>query len=189
MAALSRSHRRVLALSLLGLALFAITMLAIVPWIAGGITHSEAIRNLTTEIQAREAMAVRVPSLQARLANLKNNADAANRFLSGASVSAADMAFQTKVRAILAAAGVQVISVESLPPREQDTLQRISMRMVLRGNESTLRDLLLGIDESVPLLFVERLSVNATGPVRNAREATSHLTVNLELFGYWRPEA
>lgn len=185
MIALSKPYRRALALAVVaGLILFLFAVV-VQPWLNEAEEHRTAIKGLTTELQSDAAAVARVPGLKANYAALTSNTGTIKRLFEGETASVASVGLQTATRSILSKSKAEVISVEALPPAAQESLQRIGARVVFRGDEGILRAVLHEVNSAVPLLYVERLTINAA-PTSSRTPAAGHLTVTLEVFGYWR---
>jgi Type II secretion system (T2SS), protein M subtype b len=191
---LSKPYARALALALLLAFLMLVYAVAIEPWLGAAIAHRERMAELAGELEARQSLADRLPSLEARLQALKTDPGSARRLLAGANPAFAATGLQGQLRTIFSAAKTDIVSVEALPAdpasaREKGPM-RIAARVVFRGQEAGLRDVLRGIEAAVPFLYVQRLAVNTNGGrVADVKSAASHLIVTVEVFGYWRAQA
>ncbi len=190
MTGLSKPYRRALALTLLAFGLFNVLSIVVGPWLGGGLKHAADIERLSSALRARQIMVERIPVLEARLAELKKDPQSGKRLLDGANATLAAASLQSQVRSILVQSNASVMSVEGLNSEPEKPLQHVSTRVVFRGGETILRNVLHRLETAVPFLYVDRLTINTTGgKVADTKSAASHLVVTLEVFGYWRPEA
>lgn len=86
---------------------------------------------------------------------------------------------QQRVRDAFSKAGLEVISIQVLPPRATRQFDRIPIAMRVEGELSTMQATLAALPGLTPSLFVEALTVQAA----NASPAAApRVTVEMQLF-------
>jgi general secretion pathway protein M len=104
-----------------------------------------------------QAVAVELPTLRARLAELRSAARTRKVTLDGASDALAAATLQSRIEALAASVGATIGSTESLPVAVTQGYRRIGLRFVLSGPYETLVRLLAQLRQATPPLVVDNL--------------------------------
>lgn len=93
---------------------------------------------------------------------------------------------QKRVKAVVAAAGGQLLSTQNLPPEAAGRFKRVTVNVKMRGSTEVLADVLYRLESATPLLFVDNLLVTSRiTRVRRAKpRGTAVLEVRFDLSGY-----
>ena len=151
---------RLLALSLVVLALGGLYFLAVAPLVdlyRGREARLDDGRILLPHLQAAAAA---LPGLRAQVAELHAAARTRKVTLDGASDAIASANLQSRIEGFAASVGATIGSTESLPAEAVDGYRRIGLRFALNGPYETLVKLLAKIEEATPPLIVDNLQVH-----------------------------
>jgi general secretion pathway protein M len=140
----------------------------------------------TVALTARlQLAAAETPSLNRTLDGLRQRSDLTELILPGTSDAVAAANLQATLAALAAKVGTGIASTEILTPQAQDPFRRIGLRINLTGDLTMLTNLLRGIDEARPPLFVDRLDLRSSaGTAPASGNAPPILAVTMDLHGF-----
>lgn len=121
------------------------------------------------DIETRYA---RLLGLKASVAELDRGTQEATALLAKHAYPAAQDANQAgndaqqRVRALFASAGLDVVSIQVLPPKAEKSFDRIPLTVRLEGQLTNLQSAMLVLGTQTPTVFVDGFSVQAMGFVR-----------------------
>lgn len=127
--------------------------------------HQQAQQNLGN-IETRYA---RLLGLKASVAELDRGSQEAIALLAKHAYPAAQDATQAgndaqqRVRALFASAGLDVVSIQVLPPKAEKTFDRIPLAVRLEGQLANLQSAMLLLGTQAPTVFVDGFSVQTMG--------------------------
>ena len=126
--------------------------------------------------------ATELPSLRARLAELRATASTSNVTLDGANDAIASANLQSHVEALATSLGVTLGSTEALAAEDRGGFRRIGLRIAVRGEYEGLVRLVGAIEGSVPPLVLDNLQIRAvTRPA--GTPGSAKLDAGFEVYG------
>lgn len=183
----SRLLRRAAALGLLVL-LLAMTVEAVILPVRGAFLGVESDRALA--VAAIERLALRVrdrATFEDQIAALETEVAASDLWVRAETPALAAAAVQRRLETAAEAAGVEIVSTQSLPPGGEDDAGQVALRADLRASTEALAVLLHDVETGRPFLFVDRLRMrNLRGGVMRmaAETGPAELSVQLDLIAY-----
>ena len=130
-------------------------------------------------------------SLEAQIAALRSRRQSASGFLPGIRDTLAAADLQNKVGGIVKSSGGEIKSAQILPPRDEQDLKRINLRVRLSADISSLRRIIHRLESDRTSLFLTNLDVRGRArPRRRAKDKNNDRTlqVRFDIFGYIRPK-
>jgi hypothetical protein len=127
------------------------------------------------------------PSLRARLARLKAADSGPARFFQGSDTTLLSTELQQSVQGIIAAAGTEVGSSQSVAVRQEEGFFRLGLQLTLTTSAAGLYRVLYGLETASPMLFIDRLTVTVPEsgvPYSTVSDGQPGLNVALELAAY-----
>jgi general secretion pathway protein M len=137
-----------------------------------------------------QAVAAELPSLRARLAELRSAARTRKVTLDGASDALAAANLQSRIEALAASVGATIGSTESLPVEVTQGYRRIGLRFVLSGPYETLVRLLARLQQATPPLVVDNVQFHGVlrrpvmPQVAGGRGGPSGLDAGIDVYGF-----
>jgi general secretion pathway protein M len=133
------------------------------------------------------AAAAELPSLRARLAQLRAAASLQKVTLEGASDAIASADLESRIDALATSVGATIGSTEALPAEARGAYRRIGLRLALSGSYETLVKLIARIEAATPPLVVDNLQIH--GVLRRpglpqASPDDAALDAGLDIFGF-----
>ncbi len=193
-------NRRYCALAWTLLVLVALLILAAValPWLQRMGALDASIEAAEDQLLRYRRMVATLPTLRAELDKVNSNQDFKAFYFSAKTPALAGAELQRKVQDIVSAAKGRLISTQLLPEEENEQPARVRLRTQIQGSTDTLLQVLYGIEESRPFLFVEQVSVRSSARPEQAEPAgrpvrrvpvneAGELTVRLDIFGFALP--
>lgn len=174
---------RLLALGLAFIALAAVYSVAAAPLLdlyADNAALAERRRALVVKLNA---IAGELPSLRARVAELRAVVATDKLTLDGASDPIASAALQGRIEALASTAGVTIGSTESMPAEVQGGYRRLGLRLMINGPYESLAKLLAGLEATRPPLIVDNLQVRSFQR-RPGTTPIPMLDASLEVHGF-----
>jgi general secretion pathway protein M len=189
------AHRRCpLALGVLAVGVLLVLGALVLPWLQRRDYYDDAIAQRSRQLQRYQAVIARLPALEERLKTVHANREMDAYYLSATSPSQGGIALQRSIEDMISKAGGTLTSIQILPVEEQETVDRIGVRLRFSGATEALQRLLFAVETGKPLLFVERMDVRVIRrsvlPRGGGRPALhSDLNVNMDIYGYIRKAA
>lgn len=181
---MTRSRRLALGLLALALALGGLLLGYPAALLLGGA--SEEIDDLEFRAQRLRSVAASADTWRARAEAIRRQVADEEQFLAGNTPALAAAALQASLKEMIGTAGGTVASSQSTPPKEEQGFTRVGVRTVLTGGMETMRDVLHAVESSRPFLLVG--SLNITPQRGGAAGKKGLLTVDIEVYGYLRPQ-
>ena len=133
------------------------------------------------------AAAAELPSLRARVAQLRAAASLRKVTLEGASDAIASADLESRIDALASSVGATIGSTEALPAEARGAYRRIGLRLALSGSYETLVKLIARIEAATPPLVVDNLQIH--GVLRRAglpqgSTEDAALDAGLDVFGF-----
>ncbi|OAI01079.1 type II secretion system protein GspM [Methylomonas methanica] len=183
-------YQRWLALSLLGLVLFTVIFLVLLPLFSSWLDYREQKNDLLFRLQRQQAIVARRDSVAQNLESL-NQQYQQQGYLSDSDTEAlASAELQNIVKTAVTEAGGQLTSTQGLPGKAEEDFVRIAVKVRMSGSIEALRAVLHSLDTNMPLLLVDQLDIS---PVRGARnrstnkmDPSSQLNVSFEVISFMR---
>ncbi|CAD6873959.1 type II secretion system protein GspM [Methylomonas fluvii] len=186
-------YQRWLALALLGLVLFTVIFLVLLPLFSSWLDYREQKNDLLFRLQRQQAIVARRDSVAQNLESL-NQQYQQQGYLSDSDTEAlASAELQNIVKTAVTEAGGQLTSTQGLPGKAEEDFVRIAVKVRMSGSIEALRAVLHSLDTNMPLLLVDQLDIS---PVRGARnrstnkmDPSSQLNVSFEVISFMRAKA
>jgi Tfp pilus assembly protein PilO len=172
-----------LALLMVLVALTAVYLVVAAPLLdlyRGRAAHTASQRALVVKLGA---IAAELPTLRARVDDLRVAADSHKLILEGASDAIASAALQGHIEQFAAASGVTVGSTEILPIETQGEYHRVGLRMLISGSYESMMKLLSTIETATPPLVVDGLQIHSLTR-RAGAPTTVGLDASIEVSGF-----
>lgn len=184
------------------LAVLAIPALVVVgllmPWQQRLAELDGEIATLTDKVQRSHNLLATLPTLRAELDAVRDNQEIKAFYFEAATPALAGAEVQRVIQQIVDSAGGQTTSTQILPASPTEHPPKVRVRSQLQATTDALRDILHGVEQARPFLFVDQLSVRSTARTTpdnpRARAAAArrpaltaragYLTVRLDVFGY-----
>ena len=180
----------------LGLLLGIVLLLAAVvvaPLISAANDYREQAEELRFRLQRARQIVARKQSVAENLEKLKRQQQTLGFLSSRGTVALASADLQQFVKNAIADAGGQLNSTQVLPVTELDGLQKIAVKVRMKGSIEVLRHVLHEIETSVPLMRVEQLDIRPVRGRRNRKtrrlEPTNELNINFQVVTFMRAQA
>lgn len=184
---------RLLAVTLLLLAGWAMWQLAIGPVIASYRTTAEQIAANQALLERYRALAALRPRLVEQLGQRREETQDDTAFLAGTTDALAAAALQDRARTIIDAAGGELRSTQILPAKPADEtlgIQRAGLRLQFTAAIDGLQQILYDLETAEPFVFVDEIVIREQRTRRRRRDEPPEaptLDVTLELHGFVRP--
>lgn len=191
MTGMPRIVSRLAALGLLGAVLLAAWFYAVVPVTAHvrqideQIAHNnELIDRLSRTIANRGTYGAQIEALARRI-------EESGHYIRAETEPLAAAALQEHLTRVMAGAGGELKSVQSLQSEQQDGLTRVGVRVVMRGEYGPLVQALYDLEVGEPYLFIDNVRIKSQSSRRrlrrDAEEAETQLSIVFDLYGYLPP--
>lgn len=181
-------QRRTLALGLLAAVLLLVYASTLQPVISKYVSYRATIKDSLFQIDRLQRSVADIPVLEARLEQLRQQSDAAERYLQHGTPALAAADLQQQIGRIVSSAGGRLVSSQVVRYPGEDGHTGVALRVRLSGDSQMLRQVLHTIESSEePFLFVDNLDIRST-QARQRRgqppDLSENLTVIFDLIGY-----
>ena len=178
---------RLLALSLVFVVLGGVYLLVVAPLVDFYAEREARLEDGRMLLPRLRASAAELPTLRARVAELRAAARTRKVTLDGASDAVASANLQSRIEALAASVGAAIGSTESLPAEARGPYQRIGLRFALSGPYETLIKLIAKLEAATPPLVVDNLQIH--GVLRRpglppSPGSESGLDSGLDVYGF-----
>lgn len=157
------------ALVLAGSVVFLVLPFLLLGWYVAG-KHLWAQERLE-ELTPRHARLLGLEAQRADIAAVLAQAESARSqytYPASQDVNQAGNAAQQRIRDIFSSAGLQVISSQVLPPKEEKNLDRIPVTVRTEGEMLALQSALAVLSSQMPVIVINELDVQLPGGLSNA---------------------
>jgi Tfp pilus assembly protein PilO len=163
--------------------LLAIAYIGVVAPLLDFYSERQAILSKNRLIEPRlRAAAAEVPQLRARLAELRQAANATKLTFEGASDALAAAGLQSRIEELAAAAGITIASIEGVPAEASGRYRRIGLRAAVSGTYESIVRLLGAIDTTSPPLVLDNLQIH--GMVVRGSPIAGRLDAGFVVYGF-----
>lgn len=167
------------------------------PWLSRMGRLDDAIAEGRDQLQRFHRMVATLPALRAELEQVNNNDDFKAFYFDAPTPALAGAELQRKIQDLVTGAQGRLISTQLLPEQKDEHPPRVRIRTQIQGSTDTLLDVLYGIEQARPFLFVDQVSVRSSArpdlpaaALRGRRmrrqpiNESGELTVRLDIFGF-----
>jgi general secretion pathway protein M len=178
-------HSRVAALAILiFLAVVVVSAVALPLWLLNR-RYDIAVDDAATKLERYSRVVGMRDGLQQKAREIKA-LEATRHFLKSASPSLAAAELQEQVKGILDANGGKLNSMQILPHKDDGMYRQVSVSLQLTAPLSAVRAMLYALESAHPYLFVDNVSIRATGMVPGRTDPANEpdLIVQFDLAGY-----
>ena len=174
---------QLLALSLLLVALGGVYLLIVSPLLGLYAERAAVLENRRMLVPRLRAAADELPSLRARVEQLRAAAGTRKITLEGASDAIASATLQSRIEELATSAGATIGSTESLPAEARSGYRRIGLRYVLSGSYETLVKFLARLESATPPVVIDNLHIH--GVLRRpGTPSAAGLDAGLDVYAY-----
>jgi len=183
---LTDRQRRLLALAILLLALGAICSITVVPVLLANQHYRETIADMEGRLEQLQRAAAIGTGLQPQYEQLRRWQETDSHYLKSSSSALAAAELQRLVKRIVVAKHAEVLSTQILTAAQEQDLNRISLKVRIRGTLENIVQVFYAIETSEPFMFLDNISVRAKSGRRGRSKipAPQLLDMDLELIGY-----
>lgn len=165
-------------------------------WLNQERALEDEIAQRTDRLRAYQRILNTLPMLRAELEEVNANEELKSLYFDAATPALAGAMLQRFVKDLVGGAGGHLTSSQVLPASPADNLPKVRLRAQFQGSVATLLDVLLGVEQARPLVFIEQLSIRSMARgqrgalVRQRGQGASQtpkediLTVRIDVFGY-----
>jgi general secretion pathway protein M len=189
--AVSQPLQRLLAVGLLIAALSLIVLGIVLPTMSRYAALESGIADNELALRRFEEVTKRLPRLEAERKTLQQALAAQDGFLKAPNDSLAAAELQARIKSAVEKSGGELKSIQTLPARDEKGFRRITARVEVMGNDSTLMRIWYDMESGVPFLFIDNFDIEARSVVRRDRTQPPliALDVRFELAAYARGNA
>ena len=174
---------QLLALSLLLVVLGGVYLMVVSPLLGLYAERAAVLENRRMLVPRLRAAADELPSLRARVEQLRAAAGTRKITLEGASDAIASATLQSRIEELATSAGATIGSTESLPAEARSGYRRIGLRYVLSGSYETLVKFLARLESATPPVVIDNLHIH--GVLRRpGTPAAAGLDAGLDVYAY-----
>ncbi len=139
-----------------------------------------------SQLGALEGRVLRETKSSIKAANASPSFDVAQIFLPGSTASIAGARLQDRLTQLLNRHGGRTTSARVLPASESRETDLVAVNLTASLGMKALRDVLYAIETSIPLLYVDAISISVPGSNRKRRRKSGPivLKVTIEVSGY-----
>ena len=178
---------RILALSVLGLLLAAVSGFVVWPMIGASLDHRSDLEIDLERLAAYEAAKAEQSLLARRLTELRGAEADGMFFIDGPPGPQAASALQRNVRVLIEGDLGVIASSQIIPDREEGRLRRLGVQMDFTARTSDLQKILNAIETARPFYFIDNITIRSAGSYYGAgADSDTPLSVHLDVSGYAR---
>jgi len=170
----------------------AVYLWAVEPLLAAYNRTDEAIADAQAMLERFDRLGAARAKLMQQAETLDKGTTTAVYYLSGGTDAVAAAALQEQVKSLIESRGGTVGSMQTLPTREEQRLQRVALRLQMTAPMPSLFHVLHGLETGVPLLFLDNLEIQGRLrqlPQPGVPEQEPVLTIGFEVYAYLPPMA
>jgi general secretion pathway protein M len=183
---------RAVAVLLLVSVIAAIYLWAVEPLLAAYNRTDEAIVEARTMVERFDRLGAARAKLMQQAEILDKGANTTVYYLTGGTDAVAAAALQEQVKSLIESSGGTVGSMQTLPTRQEQRLQRVALRLQMTATMPSLSQVLYALETREPLLFLDNLDIQGRLrqlPQAGVPEQEPVLTIGFEVYGYLPPVA
>lgn len=187
---LSNKQQRHLALGFLVLLLALIYWVAIVPLLDQSRFYQKSIEDSEFRLQRYKRSIAGKQAWQKQLTILKQREQSSQHFSNKGTPALASADFQKLIKTTVIDAGGRLTSTQVVPPSEEESFTKITIKVRMTGNMRALRDVLYTLEAARPMLLVDNLTLR---PIRGRRDRktrkmmpSDELNIYFDVVGYLR---
>ena len=183
---LPRWARRVVALLLLATVLLVAAWLVVAPVWEMGANYDNRVAELRHQLQRFTRVAAQQERLGSDLRRLQASG-AGDRFYLGGSTSALAAAeLQRVAKRVVVSSRGEVVSTQVVATDEDGRVQRVVLRVQMRGDISTLQRTFHALETGEPYLFLDNVRIRVWGGSvrRRVNDSVQKLDVAFDLMGF-----
>ncbi len=184
------SNQRWLALGLLVLVLLLVIFVVIAPLVSTGLEYYEQKQELAFRLQRSKNIVIRKDSVVENIERIKQQYQQQNYFSTRDTEALTSADLQKFIKTAISQAGGQLTSTQVLPGRNEDGLNRVTVKVRMSGDIEALRSVLHDIESSVPILIVDQIDIRPVRGKRNRKtrkiESSNQLNINFQIAGFMR---
>ncbi len=188
--AVSRTLALALALALVG----AVYTLAVAPLLDAHRGYAETIERSRDLVRRYGRVGAMREPLERQLAELGKRAKSTSGYLEAKSATLAAAQLQNRVKRIVTRNGGTIRSLQTLPPRNERDLERVSIRIQMTARIGQLQKIFHAFENGPIYLFLDDVNVRVQRARRSRRRRKEEpvdprlLSVRLNLYGFARRE-
>ena len=187
LAPMTPRQNRLLALLLLLVVLCAVVAAVAIPALQLHARYQSAIDQRVDRLTREQRIISMAPQLQRQMVELQR-LDPTRFYLRNSNPVLAAAEIQENAKRLIDANSGKLLSMNILPPKDEDQLTRVGINVQLTGGLDGVEKLFYGLETTTPYLFINNLSIrtiNAYAPPNSAAPPLQ-LQVQFDLTGYVR---
>lgn len=183
---LPRWARRGLALSLLVIVLAVAAWLVVAPVWEMGADYDNRIAELRHQLQRFTRVAAQQERLMSDLRRLQASGAGDRFYLTGSTSALAAAELQRVAKRIVTSSQGEVVSTQVVATDEDGSVQRVVLRVQMRGDVNTLQRTFHALETGEPYLFLDNVRIRVwRGNVRRrVNDSSPKLNVAFDLMGF-----
>lgn len=186
---LSAKQRQLLAVAILGLLLFLVITLTILPLWAANRHYMNTIDELDSRLQILQRTVSSSDDLRTRHEQLKRSLAGNRHYLQGSSEALAAANLQSTVKQQASAKQMEVLSTQILPSSKEAGFTRVALKVRMRGTLEDTVQLIHSLETGQPYLFLDNVTIRSLSRRRTVNVAAQMLNVDFDLIGYMLPQS
>ncbi len=183
-------QQRWIAIGLLGLGIFSIIFMIIIPLVSMGLENHEQKQELIFRLQRAKQIVARKDSVLANIEQIKNKYQKQNYFSTRDTEALASADLQKLIKSSIAQAGGQLTSTQVLPHRNDNGFNRVIVKVRMSGDIEVLRSVLHEIESSAQVMVVDQIDIRPVRGKRNRKtrkiEPSNKMNINFQVAGFMR---
>jgi len=181
---LTERQKQLLALSILTLVIAIMLTITAVPlWII-----NRHYLNTISELKSHLVILEKAEALDSRLQShheqLKQSLAGSRHYLKSGSEALASASLQGVINRVAGSKGMEVLSTQILPARQESDFIRIALKVRMRGKLDNLLKVFYALETDQPYLFLDNVSVRSNRQRRYMANTDQLLDVDFDLIGY-----
>lgn len=181
---LTERQQQLLALGILALVIAILLTITAVPlWII-----NRHYLNTISELKSHLVILQKAEALDSRLQShheqLKQSLARSRHYLKSGSEALASASLQGVINRVAGSKGMEVLSTQILPARQESDFIRIALKVRMRGKLDNLLKVFYALETDQPYLFLDNVSVRSNRQRRYMVNAEPLLDVDFDLIGY-----
>lgn len=182
---MNKQQSRIMAVSLLGLAVALLVLLAVVPAYMLHRHYDQAIESRMDLLNRYQRVIAGRPAVMQALAQVKAR-DARKHFLKNPGAALAASEIQDTAKSLIETNGGKLVSMQVVPPKDEGGYRRISVSIQMTSTVSALRKILHTVETVQPYLLVDNVSIRSQSNhlYKNVPGVDPEVISQFDLSGY-----